>query len=277
VTESRTMSSARRNLSSSAEFEAQVIASGNFRHVARGRYTSGKRRGRLCVCKWFKPQYRSYESAFFEHDIEAVDKAQDIIDDFNAECIIDDTIYLNHPEVWRPSKGPHAGKRLLVEPWIPHYERFNSNTGETFGCGYWDEVMQALSHFSYHITGGQMLLCDLQGGIQSQGGRPKQAVLTDPVMMSRSRAYGVTDLGTEGILTFFHNHECNEYCKPHWSLPRHTEQYFKTSGGTTMMEWQGRQLSSYQQRLGGIAEQEEEEEEYMYYSMYYSSSDDDND
>jgi hypothetical protein len=33
--------------------------------------------------------------------------------------------------------------------------------------------MQALSHYSYHKSGGQLVLCDLQGGLTSQG-----AVLT---------------------------------------------------------------------------------------------------
>jgi hypothetical protein len=35
--------------------------------------------------------------------------------------------------------------------------------------------MQALSHFSYHKTGGQLVLCDLQGGMMSRG---RGAVLT---------------------------------------------------------------------------------------------------
>ena len=55
--------------------------------------------------------------------------------------------------------------------------------------------MQALSHFSFQITGGQHLLCDLQGGVSDCDG----AVLTDPVILSMDRCYGVTDLGPEGI------------------------------------------------------------------------------
>jgi hypothetical protein len=35
--------------------------------------------------------------------------------------------------------------------------------------------MQALSHYSYHKSGGQMVLCDLQGGILSSG---RDVVLT---------------------------------------------------------------------------------------------------
>jgi hypothetical protein len=37
------------------------------------------------------------------------------------------------------------------------------------------QVMQALSHYSYHKSGGQMVLCDLQGGMLSRG---RGAVLT---------------------------------------------------------------------------------------------------
>lgn len=33
----------------------------------------------------------------------------------------------------------------------------------------WGEAMQALSHFSYHKSGGQFLLCDLQGGSYRNG------------------------------------------------------------------------------------------------------------
>lgn len=58
--------------------------------------------------------------------------------------------------------------------------------------------MQALSHFSFHISGGHLLLCDLQGGLMRNG-----VSLTDPVIMSRDMAYGVTDLGTKGISNFF--------------------------------------------------------------------------
>jgi hypothetical protein len=204
------MSSARRNISGDADFEAQPFASGAFRLVAKGRYTKGHRRGRLCVVKWFKQQHAgALEEDFFAADLAVVRKAQEAIDAWNAHGFISDTIYLNHPEVWRPVKGPHAGKRVLVEPWIPTFERYNSNTGLAADeTGYWHEVMQALSHFSYHHSGGRLVLCDLQGGIQSQGGRPKQAVLTDPAILSLSKRYGSTDLGKEGIATFFHHHEC---------------------------------------------------------------------
>ena len=36
-----------------------------------------------------------------------------------------------------------------------------------------------LSHYSYHVSNGAYLLCDLQGGVYKDG-----VVLTDPVVMS---------------------------------------------------------------------------------------------
>ena len=53
--------------------------------------------------------------------------------------------------------------------------------------------MQALSHYTYHMTGGAVALCDLQGGMQGEN-----VVLTDPVIMSNTLSYGAPDLGRAG-------------------------------------------------------------------------------
>lgn len=36
----------------------------------------------------------------------------------------------------------------------------------------WHDVMQALSHFSYHVSGGSLVLCDLQGIVYIYAHRP---------------------------------------------------------------------------------------------------------
>lgn len=90
--------------------------------------------------------------------------------------------------------------------------------------------MQSISHFSYHASGGNSLLCDLQGGIYSNG-----VVLTDPVVMSRKQLYGPTDLGSGGIETFFARHVCNQYCRGAWSKPRQPHAHFEEKKGTSMM------------------------------------------
>ena len=82
----------------------------------------------------------------------------------------------------------------MVEPFITNWQKFNSNTGWASSGTDWTEIMQALSHYSYHVSGGQYLLCDLQGGLFRDG-----AILSDPVIMSRYGQYGPTDMGPEGI------------------------------------------------------------------------------
>lgn len=76
-----------------------------------------------------------------------------------------------------------------------------------------------------------MVLCDLQGGILTRG---RGAVLTDPVILSRTRSYGVTDLGPDGISTFFARHVCSQYCQAHWHKPRATTTYYSCAASTTM-------------------------------------------
>lgn len=92
--------------------------------------------------------------------------------------------------------------------------------------------MQALSHYSYHKNAGKFLSCDLQGGILLNG---RGVILTDPVIISRDRSYGVTDLGPEGMSTFFARHVCNSFCRPEWQKPRDKAAYFNAYAGTSML------------------------------------------
>jgi hypothetical protein len=90
----------------------------------------------------------------------------------NAQGIITSTIFLNHPEVWVFDEySTYAGQKTLTEPFIENFEKFNSNSGVVFSADgtNWSSLMQALSHFSYHMTGGHYVLCDLQGGIITKG------------------------------------------------------------------------------------------------------------
>ena len=85
---------------------------------------------------------------------------------------------MNMPEVWREKArddGAFTGPRILVEPFIQgEYMKFNSNLGWADGRY---EVIQALSHFTYHHSKGKYLLCDLQGGEYDN-----HYILTDPVV-----------------------------------------------------------------------------------------------
>ncbi|KAH6605829.1 hypothetical protein Trco_004982 [Trichoderma cornu-damae] len=208
------------------------FAQGAFRWVAKGVYTSGPRRGQACVVKWFKSG-AVFSEDYFKFDIKAVDKALEIVNAFNQLGVINKVVKINVPEVWcfeEECPGEWAGQMHLCEPFIQHYQKFNSNTGWNDESKTWGEVMQALSHFSYHLSGGNFVLCDLQGGIYQH-----EIVLSDPVILSRTRQYGVTDLGAEGISSFFARHDCNSFCRPHWTRPVNPMQHFRPVQGTTMI------------------------------------------
>lgn len=93
--------------------------------------------------------------------------------------------------------------------------------------------MQALSHFSYHVSGGRLLLCDLQGAGDDVGG----AIITDPAILSFKMSYGSTDMGPSGILDFLEKHECNRYCHNNWLRPSTTSSFLCSVGSTT--RWNG--------------------------------------
>jgi hypothetical protein len=201
--------------------------------VAKGEYTEGERKGTASVCKWFKSG-SVFEDSFFAHDLDVIDKAVEIAEAWNAARRLNSTIIrVNKSTVWVQSGGTLAGQKLLVEPYIEKFVKFNSNTGwaARSASDEWPEVMQALSHFSYHHTSGKFLVCDLQGGVYSDS-----VVLTDPVIISTTEnQFGPTDLGPLGISNFFAKHRCNRFCSSHWSKPLLAVHYFAEQEGTSMV------------------------------------------
>mmetsp|Transcript_35138 Transcript_35138/g.85087 ORF Transcript_35138/g.85087 Transcript_35138/m.85087 type:complete len:248 (+) Transcript_35138:259-1002(+) len=229
------MATARRNNATSATFEDYELenpfAEGAFRYAAKGKYTQGERRGEKCVCKWFKTG-SVYEDSYYEADIRTAKKCIEIISRFNKDRCIDRIVRVNLPEVWEfnASSSRRGGAKVLQEPYIQNYQKFNSNSGWMDDGFAWGRAMQALSHYSYHISGGKYLLCDLQGGVYKNG-----VVLTDPVIMSRNKGeYGPTDLGPDGIKSFFSDFKVNEYCQSHWRLPKNPKKVYMARRGTTM-------------------------------------------
>jgi Alpha-kinase family len=241
ATRSHDVKAARRNNAKLASFYDYDLdnpfAEGSFRFAAKGKYTVGERSGEPCVCKWFKTGI-VFEETFYEVDINAVSKAHDMIREWNTREYISKPIWINIPQVWTCEPGCHemSGSKALIEPFIHNYTKYNSNSGWADDATPWPRVMQALSHFSYHVSGGQFVLCDLQGGEYSNA-----VVLTDPVILSRNRSFGVTDLSSKGISSFFSNHKCNEFCKSEWKRPRDQTRYFVPRRGSSMMAATGAQ------------------------------------
>eukprot|EP00760_Papus_ankaliazontas_P001225 PhM_4_TR10429/c0_g1_i1/m.58998/K08292/EEF2K; elongation factor 2 kinase len=71
----------------------------------------------------------------------------------------------------------------------------------------------AFSHFTYVVSNGMCMVCDIQGVETSFG-----YVFTDPQIHGTASRWGSGDLGREGVRLFFASHECNDLCRQ-YGLP----------------------------------------------------------
>ena len=175
-----------------------IFAEGSFKYCTEGIYIGGSRAGEECVAKWFKED-NNFDEEFFARDLDAIDQSANIIAMWNKEGIVPGVkIRLNVPEIW-----PIGERRCMIEPYIVGFTKFNSNTG-WIKRGVRVEllrILNALSHYSYHVTSGQHLICDLQGGV-----RGDVLTLTNPAVLSRRQKFGPADLGPKGMSNFFYHH-----------------------------------------------------------------------
>eukprot|EP00931_Biecheleriopsis_adriatica_P066594 TRINITY_DN40915_c0_g1_i1.p1 TRINITY_DN40915_c0_g1~~TRINITY_DN40915_c0_g1_i1.p1 ORF type:complete len:306 (+),score=47.77 TRINITY_DN40915_c0_g1_i1:76-918(+) len=193
------------------------LASGEHRNVYWGYYTKGPRKGEMAVKKIFKTG-SVFEHSAFDQDLATAEQAASIMRAFNSHNAqyryvhnpkFNDRkrFYLNMPMVWTAMTDDKA--KCLVEPMIPGlYVKMNSNTGWVKDQ---NALTEALSHFSFDYTGGQCLLCDLQGNEDST-----RYLLTDPAIHSVEQKYGPTDGGEEQMKSFFEKHRCNAFCDASW-------------------------------------------------------------
>lgn len=86
------------------------------------------------------------------------------------------------------------------------YQKFNSNSG-------WQDdsypLMQAFSHFTFYNSGGDEIVCDLQGVDQVS---EKVVQLTDPAILSVRSRFGDCDIGHKKLIQWIRSHKCNEIC-----------------------------------------------------------------
>ena len=66
----------------------------------------------------------------------------------------------------------------------------------------------AFSHFTYEVSHGKTLVCDIQGVEKSVG-----YVFTDPQIHATDTKWSVGDLGRAGMKLFFTAHKCNDLCR----------------------------------------------------------------
>ena len=98
----------------------------------------------------------------------------------------------------------------LWEPVISgKIEKFSTNSGIVRSSPH-NDLLQAFSHYTWVRSGKTLVVCDLEGVVQSGS-----VTLTDPAIHSRGPAgrYGHTDAGYKGIQRFFSTHVCESTCR----------------------------------------------------------------
>lgn len=228
---------ARTNLSSTTVTVdySTVLGEGEFRIVYLGTFVGGNRNQQEAACKTFNYRYRDLEEEYYQYDFKIADRAIQYAEMWNAFCDWNRTIQISRGAVM----SSNDDGKLLVEPLILPYIKFSSNNGwisdDQAGL-----ALEAFTHFTYHRSGGSLIVCDLQGRWRKPGhNRPRRYELSDPAICSRSRSYGPTDMGEKGIDSFFYNHCCNGFCNRHgdgrWARPRNPQEWFVRSSSTSMM------------------------------------------
>jgi Alpha-kinase family len=267
-------SAARTNLTSNqVKIGNRKLGEGVFRVCVEGTFIGGRRNQQEAACKRFKPQYRALGEEFYAIDFSIADQAIVVAEQWNSFCDQGKEILISRGSL----HSSNSGIQYLVEPLIRNYEKFTSNSGWIGDSdNNWEvRCVEAFCHFSYHATGGSLLVCDIQGRYRFTSHRPGSKCrfeLSDPAICSRSRQFGPTDLGEKGIDSFFANHNCNEFCQDHWQRPRSPHCWFASSSGTSMMSSQMDGLlqlnnrTTFQVGLAGIME-----------AAGYDDSDDDDD
>jgi hypothetical protein len=85
-----------------------------------------------------------------------------------------------------------------------------------------------------------------------------EIIFTDPVMHSRTaKRYGPSDLGPEGISSFFSSHKCSSMCERTWNTPADCNRYFKEEESTTMSNMTATPMPKHTPALGTLAEEDE--------------------
>eukprot|EP00581_Thalassiosira_minuscula_P005645 CAMPEP_0183738648 /NCGR_PEP_ID=MMETSP0737-20130205/55126_1 /TAXON_ID=385413 /ORGANISM="Thalassiosira miniscula, Strain CCMP1093" /LENGTH=396 /DNA_ID=CAMNT_0025973233 /DNA_START=12 /DNA_END=1202 /DNA_ORIENTATION=- len=201
---------ANRNSDTGATFGDEMVGVGQYKKVLKARYNNC----RPAVAKFLK-KGTTFSDECFLYDVRSAEEALPIIAEFQkyVDSVLGRgrvSLKINIPEVWQQTSDVSGlkGQKVLVEPYIKDFKKFNSNTGANDAQA---AIAQTFSHFSYHATDGQWLLCDLQGGLVGN-----TYTLTDILINSRDKRFGVTDLGVAGIETFLSQHHCNQFCCSKW-------------------------------------------------------------
>ena len=154
----------------------------------------------------------SYTPDVMMRDIESLFICSHIVNEFNDRVVSllpdpDMLISFVHCFIYELQESKCPYPYWWAENFIEdEFEKFNNNAGwQTSSFKQTSLVAQALSHFSWQITSGFLMIVDLQGGT---------GILTDPqIHCLDQKRFGKGNLGYEGIAKFFFTHKCNFYCE----------------------------------------------------------------
>jgi len=105
----------------------------------------------------------------------------------------------------RPARNGMGPLVLGVEPMLTgQYKKHSNNFG--FVSSEDRNTPAAFSHYTYHVSGGKLMVVDIQG---------VDDTYTDPQIHTADGAhkYGKADMGPQGIQKFFSTHLCNAICQ----------------------------------------------------------------
>mmetsp|Transcript_12060 Transcript_12060/g.11932 ORF Transcript_12060/g.11932 Transcript_12060/m.11932 type:complete len:249 (+) Transcript_12060:992-1738(+) len=154
---------------------------------------------------------RTYTQNHMKKEIETTIFCSYIVNDFNDRIILqqDQTVITEFVDafIYEFTDPDVEFKWAYGENFINGiYQKYNNNAGwASEQSSLQVKIAQTLSHFSWQLTQGYLLISDLQG---------VGNILTDPqIHCVDQERFGSGNLGLYGILLYFDTHICNEFCK----------------------------------------------------------------
>jgi hypothetical protein len=140
----------------------------------------------------FQSQSSGKWSENFANDFRIIDKVVEFAEAWNTFCSHGHEILVNKGDI----KKTNSGIGYLVEPLIRCYTKFNSNSGWIDDNDDWTvRAMAAFSHYSYHRSGGSLVVCDLQGRYKFNRFARKEVALSSQILQFvRDSAYMVPQI-----------------------------------------------------------------------------------
>eukprot|EP00760_Papus_ankaliazontas_P032124 PhM_4_TR5649/c0_g1_i2/m.23/K08292/EEF2K; elongation factor 2 kinase len=153
-----------------------------------------------CIGKFFLPQCKAKNDDYFM-EASAQCTAETFAQEYNRQDTPKKVAFLTCYVVHLLQR--QTQNIFIMEPVLRgRFTKHNNNYGEV----YTDSLTpEAFSHFTYHVTRGRMLVCDIQGVGE---------FFTDPQIHTPvGTDYGMGNMGADGIQRWLKAHKCNEICR----------------------------------------------------------------